>query len=46
MQARLIAILIAMAIAFLTIAISVRVRPLKHLLFGTHLGAPHPNKAG
>jgi hypothetical protein len=46
MQAKLIAILIAVAIAFLTVAISVRIRPLKHLMFGGHMGAPHPNKGG
>ena len=44
MPAKLIAILIAVAIAFITVAISVRVRPLKHLMFGTHMGAPNPHK--
>jgi hypothetical protein len=44
MMDKVIAILIAAAIAFVTIAISLRVQPLRHILMGAH--APHPNKAG
>jgi uncharacterized cupredoxin-like copper-binding protein len=39
MQAKLIAILIAMAIAFITVAISVRISPLRKLMFGSHGGS-------
>jgi uncharacterized cupredoxin-like copper-binding protein len=44
MQAKLIAILIAMAIAFITVAISVRISPLRKLMFGAHGGGTRTGK--
>jgi hypothetical protein len=41
---KIIGILIAAAIAFITIAIAFRVRPLRHVLMGHHAMALAPHK--
>jgi hypothetical protein len=46
MPARLIAILIAVAIAFITVAISIRIQPLRKLMFDGYLGAPNALRKG
>jgi hypothetical protein len=33
----LIAIIISMAVAFLSVTLAVRIRPLRHVMFGTHV---------
>ena len=43
MQSKLIAALIAAAIALIAVAIAIRVRPLRHIVFDGYLAAPHPH---
>jgi hypothetical protein len=33
----LIAIIISMAVAFLTVTLAIRIRPLRHVMLGTHV---------
>jgi hypothetical protein len=43
---KLIAVFIAVAIAFITVAIFTRISFTRRLMYGAHLPAPFPHKAG
>jgi len=43
MMQKLIAALIAAAIALVAVAIAIRIRPLRHLVFDGYVAAPHPH---